>query len=238
MFPGRFTRSRYLRAARTAHLARLAAVGAIAILPSACGNGDADAFDSQADASSNETAQRVDSTNATDPAIAPAETTEVTSTNPFAAAGSESFPAGAELVVDFTFSASLSGRVNNPYVAVWVEDADGNLVQTISLWYEQSGKGSKWLNDLRAWYSASGGGVDSTMSGATRSAGSYSVVWDGTDLDGNLVAAGEYAIFVEAAREHGPYEITSTAIAVDGNAFAVALADNGELTNLTATLNL
>jgi hypothetical protein len=109
-------------------------------------------------------------------------------------------------------------------------------VQTISLWYEQSGKGARWLNELRGWYAASGGSA--TTSGATRAAGSYSVVWDGTDLDGNLVAQGDYVLYVEAAREHGPYEITSTPITIDGSGFTVALGDEGELTAVSATLTV
>ncbi len=142
------------------------------------------------------------------------------------------------MVVDFTFSASSGGRVHNPYIAVWVEDADGNLVQTISLWYEQSSKGPKYLNDLRGWLSASGGTIDSTTSGATRTAGSYSVAWDGTDMNGQPVAQGDYVLFVEAAREDGPYEITSSPIAITDAGFTVALADNGELTDLSATLTI
>ncbi|MEZ5226210.1 MAG: DUF2271 domain-containing protein, partial [Acidimicrobiales bacterium] len=100
------------------------------------------------------------------------------------------FPSGAELLVDFTYEASGSGRILNPYIAVWIEDADGNLVKTISLWYEQSGKGAKYLNHLQGWAAATGQTVDESTSGATRVAGSYTVAWDGTDDSGNLVAQG------------------------------------------------
>jgi hypothetical protein len=73
------------------------------------------------------------------------------------------------------------------------------------------------------------------MSGATRVAGDYTVAWDGTGLDGELVPQGDYVLFVEAAREHGPYEITSQQVAVGTEAFIVALPDDGELANLSAT---
>ena len=39
---------------------------------------------------------------------------------------------------------------------------------------------------------------------ATRPAGTYSVTWDGTDTEGNRVPSGDYVVYVEAAREHGP----------------------------------
>ena len=140
------------------------------------------------------------------------------------------------MVVDFTFAAESSGQVRNPYVAVWVEDADGNYVSTVAVWYEQSNKGMRYLDDLRAWIAASNGEVTSTSTGATRSPGTYSVVWDGTDIDGNLVAQGDYVLYVEAAREHGPYEITSAPITIGDAGFSVTLDDNGELVGLSATL--
>lgn len=45
-------------------------------------------------------------------------------------------------------------------------------------------------------------------------------------------------LFVEAAREHGPYEITSTPITIGNDGFTVSLADNGELADLSATLTV
>jgi hypothetical protein len=147
------------------------------------------------------------------------------------------FPAGAEMAVSFTFSPSSGGgRIENPYVAVWVEDGNGTLVKTVSLWYEQSSKGTKYLNDLRQWANLEGAASGGPTSGATRVAGDYTVVWDGTDLDGQLVAQGEYVVYIEAAREHGPYEITSVPVTIGGDAFDVTFDDNGELTNATAEL--
>ena len=112
---------------------------------------------------------------------------------------------GAELVVDFTYTAegTSGGGVKNPYVAVWVEDRAGELVATIALWFLQSEKGPKWLSDLRRW--ATVDGSDATIdaiSSATRRPGEYSVLWDGTDTDGNLVAQGDYYIAIESSREH------------------------------------
>lgn len=132
-------------------------------------------------------------------------------------------PASARLDVTFTVAAASSGGggrggARNPYVAVWVETTDGTLVQTISLWH-LAGENDRWLSDLRAWYTASGG--TETNSSATRAAGSYTVAWDLTDTSGAKVAAGDYVLCIEGAREHGSYEliqqpITLGSAAADG----------------------
>ena len=45
MFPTKYSGFRYLRLARRTQLARLAAAGAIVLLPVACGNDQADVFE-------------------------------------------------------------------------------------------------------------------------------------------------------------------------------------------------
>ncbi len=142
------------------------------------------------------------------------------------------------MLVDFTFDTSGEDRARNPYIAVWVEDADGNLVKTISLWFDQSDKGPKWLSDLSRWSRLTGSDVDESVSGATKKAGSYTVAWDGTDDEGNLVDQGSYVLNIEAAREHGPYELISESIVIADTAFAVELTPNGELTAATARLEV
>lgn len=62
------------------------------------------------------------------------------------------------------------------------------------------------------------------------------MAWDGTDLDGSPVAQGDYIVYVEAAREHGPYSITSTAIAITDAAFSAPLADEGEIVAASAEM--
>ena len=255
--PTRPLQTRYAATVRRTRLARAAAFAALIAIPGiACGNNDADVFGGAATdtgptptvATSADPSTSAGTTNAvvTDPT--PATTPDAASTDTSADTSTASidptatssvgsgatFPTGGELAVAFSFRPG-SGRIDNPYIAVWVEDVDGNLVQTISLWYE-AGKGDKYLPDLPQWYSASGQGSDVTMSGATRTAGDYSVAWDGTDLDGNTVTAGDYTLFVEAAREHGPHEITSSPITIGADGFTVALPADGELADVSATL--
>ena len=146
------------------------------------------------------------------------------------------FPSGAQLEVNFTFTGS--GR--NPYIAVWVEDAAGGLVQTLALWFRR--KESRYLSHLKRWYDAestllNNGGTDNldAIASATRAAGSYQVVWDGTDVDGNVVPKGNYVLCIEAAREHGPYEVATGPITIGTDGFTTTLADNNELSAMVVT---
>lgn len=170
-----------------------------------------------------------------------AETTTTTASSTTASTTTVSavpaFVDGAELAVSFTFTPTDGGRrIENPFIAVWVEDTSGNLVRTISLWYEQTEEGPKWLSHLSRWTSATNAAVDTTTSGATRVPGDYTVAWDGVADDGSVVADGDYVLFVEAARRGGAYDITTAPITVANSGFSVQLPDSGELTAVSAEL--
>jgi thiamine biosynthesis lipoprotein ApbE len=118
-----------------------------------------------------------------------------------------------EVVINLEL-AQFPGFARRPFVAIWVEDKETNtVVRTVSVWYNKE----RWLHDLRAWYgnfakynSAEGGMA--TIASATRSAGKYTLKWDGKDDKGNYVKPGTYVIKIEAAREHGTYQIMSQEI--------------------------
>jgi hypothetical protein len=59
------------------------------------------------------------------------------------------------------------------------------------------------------------------------------VAWDGRDANGAGVSQGTYFVCIEAAREHGPYELIRQEITLGATAFESKLADNGELTAAT-----
>lgn len=139
------------------------------------------------------------------------------------------------MTIAFTYSADAGGgfgggMVRNPYIAVWVEDSAGALVKTVSLWHLQNGQ-DRWLSELSQWYQAAGG-VE-TNSSATRAAGSYTVVWDLTDLNGAAVKDGTYTVCIEALREHGSHSLASGDVVVKGKAATATLADNAELSAIT-----
>ena len=209
------------------------------VLPMACGTSDEAAFSAESVSSADATTSTASATSTSADTATTADTAGASTTVDTAASetttASGVFPSDGELLVSFTYQPSSSSQAKRPYVAVWVEDADGNLVDTISLWYEQGGKGAKYLSDLSQWYQASGAS-DTTMSGATRVAGDYTVAWDGTDADGNLVAAGDYTLYIESAREHGPTSLTSGTITISDEGFSITLEDDGELSGVSAVL--
>ena len=241
--------SRYDLVSRRALLKRSLLVGTLVFAPGlACSSSDKSVFATDtsttlkpggATPTSTTMAQASGATASTTTAKA-GGTTGSTTTAP--AAGGAPFPSGGQLTVRFSFTPSAAGgRVNNPYVAVWIEDASGALVRTVSLWYKAAE--SKYVQELRRWYTVdrariAKGGTDTmrTISGATRVAGAYSVTWDGKNDAGALVAQGEYFICIEAAREHGPYELIREPITIGAKAFERQLTDNGELTAASVAL--
>ena len=225
--------SRLAEVSRRAFLKKAAlATGAVAFFPTlaACGS-DADQFASTTTTVGIATSQALQATTTT---TAPTTTTAAPTTQAALAA----LPAGSEMVIRFSYAASSGGgRVRNPYVAVWLEDGDGELVKTVALWFLQTQKGTRWLSDLRRWTSIDGSSASvDTISSATRTPGDYAVVWDGTDTDGQMVAAGEYYVCIESAREHGPYSLIREAVTVANSDMTLALADDGELSGAQVEL--
>jgi thiamine biosynthesis lipoprotein ApbE len=115
-----------------------------------------------------------------------------------------------ELTVAFDLAQISGGRARRPYVAVWIEDKDHFPVRTIALW----GRKPRWIPELRAWQhddamrnAAEHRNLASSISSATRPPGKYTLKWDGKDNAGKLVPAGTYTVNIEAAREHGTYQI-------------------------------
>ena len=144
-----------------------------------------------------------------------------------------SIPASGQVAIDFTYAATGGGNAENPYIAVWVETATGEFVDTISLWYS-SGENERYLSDMRSWISSSGG-TDRSMSGATRTAGSYSVVWDGKDASGQKMPQGEYLFFIECAREKGPYEVISQPLTIAAVPASASPSGKGEISKVSMT---
>ena len=105
--------------------------------------------------------------------------------------------------------ATFSGFSKRPYLAVWAEDANKKPVRTIALWYNKD----RYLPEMRGWFRiAQSSGKDAydfahSVASATRGGGKYTINWDGKDNAGQLVPAGKYTIYIEAAREHGTYQL-------------------------------
>lgn len=227
---------RFEASQRRDFLKRAAALGALALVPglAACSKDDADTF---ADASTTSTTKAPGGTGASTTAADGATTTTG------AAAVGDALPDGAALEVAFTYTADGDGfgPARNPFIAVWVETAAGELVANISVWYNPP-KGQRWINNLSSWYAADGAyysanGSDDleAKTGATRPAGAYTVSWDGVDAAGERAMQGEYVVFVESAREHGSHSLTSAPITLGTGATEATLDDDGELSAASAS---
>lgn len=148
-----------------------------------------------------------------------------------------------ELAVDFELGRAEGERYRRPYVAIWVEDTDGFPVRTVLLWVLQSPKGARWIPDLRRWRRsddtrrlADDKDLVTTTSGATRNPGKYSVVWDGKDDAGVAVKPGKYTLYVEAAREHGPYSLVKHEFTLGEQPFNATLKGNEDIQGATLEL--
>ena len=142
-----------------------------------------------------------------------------------------------ELAVDLEIAAQEAGRrYHRPYVAVWVEDSDGKPVRTISAWVNTTGRGPRYIRELRRWFSAArdqqdAGGPDlvATVSSATRNPGQYTVTWNGRDERGNAVEQGSYRVVIEASREHGTYQLMQQDLTLGAKPIAADLPGNEEI---------
>ena len=72
---------------------------------------------------------------------------------------------------------------------------------------------------------------NASVTSATRSAGKYSVKWDGKDDHGNAVKPGKYIVKIEAAREHGTYQLIRQEIVCDENPKLITLTGNVEISS-------
>lgn len=144
----------------------------------------------------------------------------------------QAWDASMELVVSFELANINAGGYRRPYVAVWIEDKDRFPVRTLALWYQKP----RWLPDLKAWSRADrirsmaeGTDLTRSVSSATRSPGKYTVKWDGKDNQGKPVKPGKYTVYIEAAREHGTYQLMRQEMDFNGAAKQANLAGNAEV---------
>ncbi len=143
-----------------------------------------------------------------------------------------------DLTVSLELARIEGARARRPYVAVWVEDKDGYPVRTLGLWYQKP----RWLPELRAWNrddrkrdAVEHNHITPNVSSATRPPGKYTLKWDGKDNAGKPVKAGTYTIIIEAAREHGTYQIMRQEMEFKGTPKQIDLKGGTEIS--AASLN-
>ncbi|MEZ6014772.1 MAG: DUF2271 domain-containing protein [Planctomycetota bacterium] len=135
-------------------------------------------------------------------------------------------------LADFSQPAPQEGRrrkggYRRPYVAAWIEDAEGRDVRTLALWVQKP----KWIPDLRRWIKHYRGRVDdvAAVTRATRGPGAYTLEWHGDGDDGAQLAPGAYTVCLEVVREHGGTSMLRRDVVIDGKPFALDFDAGGEV---------
>ena len=153
-----------------------------------------------------------------------------------AAAGGDDWDPAMALTIQVQLARSF-GFAKRPYLAAWVEDAKRANVKTLALWYGKP----RYLNDLPAWsrtqhespWQAASGAT--SVSGATRGPGDYTLGWDGTDSSGKFVRAGKYTVYLEVVREHGTYQLMKKEMDFDGTPSQALFPSNTEVAGASFT---
>lgn len=118
---------------------------------------------------------------------------------------------------------------HRPYMAVWVETPERVGVHTIAVWHKKK----RWLKDMRQWWRKLGredAAEYDSVTKATPKPGSYQLSWDGMDTNGKQLAAGDYYLCFEAAREDGSRNFTRQKVKLgSGTTQAYTLAAKAEL---------
>ncbi|WP_213611521.1 DUF2271 domain-containing protein [Pseudoalteromonas sp.] len=118
----------------------------------------------------------------------------------------QSYGNAAELEIELTLPDLNVQPYHRPYVAVWLETPQRKHVTTIALWVEKA----EWFKDLRQWWRKAGKSAANFdgATGATKRPGTYTINWNGADLDGKTVVAGKYLLNLEVVREEGGRDYT------------------------------
>jgi hypothetical protein len=127
--------------------------------------------------------------------------------------------------LEITFSYDRVRMIGSSQYAFWIEDMDGNYVDTlyVTQWTARGGY-SRRPTSISQWVSAAGlakmqqSEID-TISGATPRPGDYLVTWDFTDRNGNLVTGAQYRYFIEATMNFNDHALFSGIITI-GEALA------------------
>lgn len=146
----------------------------------------------------------------------------------------QGLPSGANLQFELALPAIKTSQYNRPYVAVWVEDSERNVVRTVSLWLGKD----EWHKDLRSWWRKAGRyahpWIDG-VTGATKPAGKYKFDWNLQDDQQQPIAAGDYVVHIEVVREHGGRDYLKQPITFGQDAVAHHLAPTAETGVITLT---
>lgn len=119
----------------------------------------------------------------------------------------------AELQVDIEIPSLDVAEYHKPYLAIWIEDGSNKTAANLAVLYDtklKNKEGEDWLKDMRQWWRKSGRSLTMPVdgvSGATKGPGTHQFSFVAGQSVLPELAAGEYKLRVEAAREVGGREI-------------------------------
>lgn len=148
--------------------------------------------------------------------------------------------AAAELSLSIEIPRINAAEYHRPYVATWVESADGKAAANLAVWYQdkdtKEGHGTKWLPDLRQWWRKSGRSLKvpvDGITGPTRPVGKHVLNFDDRHPDLARLPAGNYVLVVEAVREVGGRELLKIPFAWKGKPSSGSAQGKSELGRIT-----
>jgi len=140
----------------------------------------------------------------------------------------------ADLSVKFELPQLNVAEYHKPYVAMWIEKADGSIASTLSVLYDVKKKdnaGEKWVKDMRTWWRKAGREAQlpiDGVSGATRAAGTHTLTFGPAKTGIDKLPAGDYKLVVEAAREAGGRELVRVPFTLPAKGKVAASANGKE----------
>jgi len=140
----------------------------------------------------------------------------------------DSYNTSAQTSGTLNFSVKITeptGGYNNKLVlAIWLEDsATGNFIKT-KMRYAQDR-----VQYLNVWIAKSGQNVVDAITGATTAPGTFSIIWNATNVSGTVVPDGKYKVWIQISDQNtsgptkyctflkGPVPISGLAYPNSGN---------------------
>ena len=130
---------------------------------------------------------------------------------------------GKRLEISFTYSKQR--MIASSQYAFWIEDMDGNYINTIYVtkWTAQGGFSYR-PHSIPQWVSAAdpasmGQEEIDAISGATPTSGDYKMVWDFIDRNGNPVTGSQYRYFIEGTMNNEDKVVFSGIITIGNEAW-------------------
>lgn len=106
-----------------------------------------------------------------------------------------------------TVSSTVSLNSVPYYYVVWIKDAQGSFLRTLTMY----GQTSRYYSDLTNWYASGSANKTNAVTGATKSTpASYTSIWNAKNqANTTLVADGNYTFCIEVATEGASSKLVS-----------------------------